>query len=112
MRNLTQIHQLIDFFFLNMTNNVSYENYKVCKAIITPKNIAVDKINEIMISKFLGEEIEYNSWDSIIDNNNNIFQEEFLNFLIASGFPPHQIVLKVGCPIMLSRNFGILVETL
>ncbi|KAG6537062.1 hypothetical protein ZIOFF_002140 [Zingiber officinale] len=50
------------------------------------------------------EEKEYISWDSVEDDNNNFFQEEFLNSLTPSDLPPHIITLKVGCPIMLLRN--------
>ncbi|XP_073137506.1 uncharacterized protein [Henckelia pumila] len=97
------IYQLIDVVFPNMIEYINDANYMVSRAIITPKNTDVDKINEILISKFSGEELEYVSWDFVEDDNNNIFQEEFLNSLSPSGLPPHRIVLKVGCPVMLLR---------
>ncbi|XP_073153790.1 uncharacterized protein [Henckelia pumila] len=87
-----------------MTKNINNANYMVGRAIITQKNVDVDIINDILISKFNGEEKEYVSWDSVEDVNNNLFQEEFLNSLSPSGLPPHRITLKVGCPIMLLRN--------
>ncbi|KAG6514057.1 hypothetical protein ZIOFF_024396 [Zingiber officinale] len=96
--------QLIDFVFPNMMENVNDADYMVGRAIITPKNVDVDIINDILISNFPGEEKEYISWDSVEDDNNNFFQEEFLNSLTPSGLPPHIITLKVGCPIMLLRN--------
>ncbi|XP_042413502.1 ATP-dependent DNA helicase pif1-like [Zingiber officinale] len=96
--------QLIDFVFPNMMENVNDANYMVGRAIITPKNVDVDIINDILISNFPGEEKEYISWDSVEDDNNNFFQEEFLNSLTPSDLPPHIITLKVGCPIMLLRN--------
>ncbi|XP_073138532.1 uncharacterized protein [Henckelia pumila] len=102
--NEESIDKLIDFVFSNMINHVNDANYMVGRAIITPKNCDVDKINEMLISKFSGEERVYTSWDSIEDDNNNLFQEEFLNSLSPSGLPPYRISLKVGCPIMLLRN--------
>ncbi|XP_073139039.1 uncharacterized protein [Henckelia pumila] len=102
--NEESIDKLIDFVFPNMINHVNDANYMVGRAIITPKNCDVDKINEMLISKFPGEERVYTSWDSIEDDNNNLFQEEFLNSLSPSGLPPYIISLKVGCPIMLLRN--------
>ncbi|XP_073121317.1 uncharacterized protein [Henckelia pumila] len=104
--NEHSISQLIDFVFPDMVEHINDANYMVSRAIITPKNADVDKINELLISKFPGEEREYASWDTIEDDNNNLFQEEFLNTLSPSGLPLHRIVLKVGCPIMLLRNVG------
>ncbi|XP_073030705.1 uncharacterized protein [Primulina eburnea] len=98
------IQMLIDSVFLNMINHVNDENYIVHRAIITPKNIDVDNINQMLILKFPGEEKEYTSWDSVEDDNHNLFQEEFLNSLSPSGLPPHKIIFKVGSPIMLLRN--------
>ncbi|XP_073033758.1 uncharacterized protein [Primulina eburnea] len=100
------IQMLIDSVFPNMINHVNDENYMVHRAIITPKNIDVDNINQMLILKFYGEEKEYTSWDSVKDDNHNLFQEEFLNSLRPSGLPPHKIILKVGSPIMLLRNIA------
>ncbi|XP_073151982.1 uncharacterized protein [Henckelia pumila] len=98
------ISQLIDVILPNMVDHTNDANYMVDRAIITTKNVDVDKINEILIAKFPGEEREYSSWDIVEDDNSNLFQEEFLNSLSTSGLPPHRIVLKVGCPIMILRN--------
>ncbi|XP_073137363.1 uncharacterized protein [Henckelia pumila] len=98
------INKLTDFVFTEMIHHVNDANYMVGRAIITPKNCDVDKINEMRILKFPGEQKVYTSWDSVEDDDNNLFQEEFLNSLTSSGLPPHRISLKVGCPIMLLRN--------
>lgn len=98
------VDQLIESVFPNMINHVHDANYMVDRAIITTKNVDVDEINEIMILRFRGEEKVYSSWDSVEDDNNNLFQEEFLNSLCPSGLPPNRITLKLGCPIMLLRN--------
>ncbi|XP_075479005.1 uncharacterized protein LOC142519875 [Primulina tabacum] len=95
---------LIDSVFPNMINHVNDVNYMVDRAIITPKNVDVDNINQMLILKFRGEEKEYTSWDSVEDDNHNLFQEEFLNSLSPSGLPPHKIILKVGSPVMFLRN--------
>ncbi|XP_073059568.1 uncharacterized protein [Primulina eburnea] len=98
------IQILIDSIFPNMINHVNDENYMVDRAIITPKNVDVDNINQMLIINFPGEEKEYTSWDSVEGDNHNLFQEKFLNSLCPSGLPPHKIILKVGSPIMLLRN--------
>ncbi|KAG8389728.1 hypothetical protein BUALT_Bualt01G0008900 [Buddleja alternifolia] len=98
------LYQLIDSVFPNMIEHVNDANYMVGRAIITPKNVDVDKINEKLIDLFPGEEKVYSSWDSVDDDRNNLYQEEFLNSLSPSGLPPHKLTLKRGCPIMLLRN--------
>ncbi|XP_073290128.1 uncharacterized protein [Primulina huaijiensis] len=87
-----QFQMLIASIFPNMINYVNDENYMVDRAIITPKNVDVDKINRILILKFPGEEKDYT------------FQDEFLNSLSPSGLPPHKIVLKIGRHVILLRN--------
>ncbi|KAG8387312.1 hypothetical protein BUALT_Bualt02G0008200 [Buddleja alternifolia] len=98
------LYQLIDSVFPNMIEHVNDANYMVGRAIITPKNVDVDKINEKLIDLFPGEEKVYSSWDSVDGDRNNLYQEEFLNSLSPSGLPPHKLTLKRGCPIMLLRN--------
>jgi ATP-dependent DNA helicase PIF1 len=70
-------------------------------AILTPLNEHVDAIT------FDGdaEQREYLSADSIADDGQGgMYPTEFLNSLNFSGVPPHKLVLRVGCPIILLRN--------
>ena len=46
----------------------------------------------------------YNSYDQVVDDTNNHYQEEFLNTLLPNGLPPHKLELKLNCPIILLRN--------
>lgn len=89
-----------------MAQHVNDADYKVNRTIMTPKNVDVDKINEILISMFPSEEKEYTSWDTVVEDTNNLFQEEFLNSLNPSCLPSHKIVLKVAFPIMLFEKCG------
>ncbi|KAL0366919.1 UNVERIFIED_CONTAM: hypothetical protein Sradi_3582000 [Sesamum radiatum] len=98
------IHQLIDSIFSNMIDHVNDANYMVGRAIITPKNIDVDKINEVLIGLFPGQEKVYTSWDSVDDDQHNLYKAEFLNSLRPSGLPSHLLILKRGSHIMLLRN--------
>ncbi|KAG8375854.1 hypothetical protein BUALT_Bualt09G0002400 [Buddleja alternifolia] len=99
------IYQLIDSIFINMVDHADDANYMVGRAIITPRNIDVDNINQMLIELFPSEERVYTSWDSVDeDNNNNLYIAELINSLSISGLPPHQLTLKRGSPIMLLRN--------
>jgi len=51
------------------------------------------------------EQREYLGADSIADDGQGgMYPTEFLNSLNFSGMPPHKLVLRVGCPIILLRN--------
>ncbi|KAK2665790.1 hypothetical protein Ddye_004364 [Dipteronia dyeriana] len=74
--------------------------------ILTPKNDYVDDINNLLIEQFLGDAITYYSFDETIDKNEQAIQEDLLNSFTPSGFPPHQLVLKENCSIILLRNIN------
>jgi len=81
------------------------------RAILTPKNVTVDEINEYMMDLIPGEEKVYLNYDTPSSNPftsnmpDDIHTPEFLNTINASGLPNHRIRLKIGVPVMLIRNF-------
>jgi hypothetical protein len=85
--------------------------YIIQRAILTPLNQHVDAINTQMMewmSTFDGgaEQREYLSADEVVgeDGRGGLYPTEFLNSLNFSGVPPHKLLLRVGCPIILLRN--------
>lgn len=48
----------------------------------------------------------YFSYDEAIDKDSSHFQPEFLNMLVPNGIPPHELILKKNCPIILLRNLN------
>jgi len=81
------------------------------RAILTPLNKDVDAINTQMMewmSTFDGgaEQREYLSADGIVGDGGagGLYPTEFLNSLNFSGVPPHKLLLRVGCPIILLRQ--------
>ena len=84
-----------------------YENkyYVAHRAILTPKNENVDKINAHVMSLFPGKSVVYKSADTIAEEEiAQTYPAEFLNSLTVSGLPPHEMVLKIGSPVMLLRD--------
>nr|ABD65060.1 hypothetical protein 27.t00039 [Brassica oleracea] len=82
------------------------------RAILTPTNDEVDKINDYMLSQLPGEEKVYLSSDSIIPSDvdieeNVVYPAEFLNSVKVAGLPRHCLKLKVGAPIMCLRNMDV-----
>jgi ATP-dependent DNA helicase PIF1 len=74
-------------------------------AVLTPRNIDVDKINAKASEKLPGQIQEYLSIDSVEDTEHSaIYPMEYLNALAVAGLPPHKLSLKLNQPVMLIRN--------
>ncbi|KAL8095120.1 hypothetical protein AgCh_036541 [Apium graveolens] len=82
------------------------------RAILTPLNEYVDKINGYVLDALPGTSTVYKSSDTICKGSStNIVDEvlyppEYLNSLRFGGVPNHELELNVGVPIMLLRNLN------
>lgn len=101
---VNSIQKLINYTFPEIQHKFSKKDYFVERAILSPKNTHVNSINNLIQNMLAGEEITYKSFDSVEDDPKNLYQVEFLNQITVSGYPPHQLKLKIGCPIILLRN--------
>ena len=66
-------------------------------------------INTDILNQIPGEQRTYHRYDKIIcDNDNDInkYPVEFFNSLTISGLPPHKLVLKVNCIVLLIINLN------
>ena len=106
------LESLIDFVYgYDMLANPTPEDLSV-RAIICPKNETADRVNTLILSKTKGEQIIYNSCDSIKSPGRDtleldaLYPQEYLNNLDFSGVPPHKLLLKVNTPVMLLRNIN------
>lgn len=100
--------------YTNLENPQEQQNFLRETAILCPTNLKADSINEKIInSDILGEEFAA-AQSKVFYATNTIVEDEFKdyypqNMLDAyeeSGLPPHKLVLKVGCPIIMMRNYG------
>ena len=99
------MNTLIDKVFPNLEEKTTDWNKLIEGTIYTPLNTYMQKVNAICISRFPGEQKTYISSDSIIqEDQKDSIPEEFLNSLTPSGMPDHELVLKLGAPVMLLRN--------
>lgn len=57
------------------------------------RNKDVNEINEFALDRFFGTVVEMFSSDSAIEGQ-QLYLVEFLNILLANGFPSHKIRLK------------------
>ncbi|XP_028093771.1 uncharacterized protein LOC114293854 [Camellia sinensis] len=96
--------QLIDFVFPHLHKySIDALSMMDC-AILSPKNETIDDINKLLIKRFPGNMEEYLGIDETDDTSQQSRYENFLNFLFPAGLPPHRLLLKKNCPILLLRN--------
>ncbi|XP_075494884.1 uncharacterized protein LOC142532481 [Primulina tabacum] len=96
--------KLIDHIFPNIEKNFQSADYMTNRAILASKNEYVDKLNDKIIQSFPCETRTFTSLDEAVDDTQNFYPSEFLNSLTPNGMPPHRLVLKKNCTIMLLRN--------
>ena len=93
-----------------MAEQLGDAEYFKTKAVLTPKNIDVDFCNKLVLDMCPGEEHQMLSADEVLDDEHQLYSQEFLSTLTPSGLPPHDLRLKVGAPIMLLRNMNQLLD--
>ncbi|KAJ1701083.1 hypothetical protein LUZ63_000862 [Rhynchospora breviuscula] len=80
------------------------------RAIITPKNNAVNILNDAVLHRVPIEQHDYYSCDSsegcqnLPEDLQTIFDSDMLNTITSGSLPPHKLSLKIGVPVMLLRN--------
>lgn len=98
--------QLCSHVFHDLASNHGNAEWLCSRAILCPTNDNVEEVNNILIKTFPGQQRVYRSSDKILDADMaHQYPVEFLNTICASGMPHHKLQVKVGCPIMLLRNF-------
>ena len=91
--------------FPNIQRQLQNQSWLCERAILAPKNKSVDYINADILNQLPGVAKSYQSIDAVTDPNQAVFYPtEFLNSLEPPGLPPHNLLLKIGAPILLLRN--------
>ena len=105
----TTLEEFINEIFENINEKHSDPNFFAERSILTPKNVDVRSINDFITAKFPGDTRLYKSVDTPIEDEKTKksklrYSTEFLNQYEEGGFPPHELNLKLGMPIMILRN--------
>ncbi|XP_014768231.1 uncharacterized protein LOC106867766 [Octopus bimaculoides] len=83
-------NDLVAEILLNLLHNYNNTNWISEQAILVPKNVAVNNINNMLLNKLAGEVCTYNSIDSAVDDQDSVnYSIEFLNSLESSGSTPY-----------------------
>ena len=103
LHSSNDLKDLCQFVFEGLSTNYKDGSWLCSRAIIASTNANVDQINAFMMEQFPGEKKIYKSCDTVTENEHQ-YPLEFINRLIPSGLPSHELVLKKHSSIMLLRN--------
>ena len=87
-------------------------NYFLNRLILAPRNADVQELNEKILDRMPGQARQYIAADSIIQEAGanptgaEFIPLESLRSINAPTFPPGELNLKVGCPVVLLKNLG------
>ncbi|GJY61331.1 DNA helicase [Tanacetum coccineum] len=107
------LSKLINFIYDDATLKAPTASTLQEKAIVCPKNDTTDEVNAKILSSTKGVMKTYLSRDEAIplgkqtSETEMLYPMEYLNTLTFPGFPPHELQLKVGTPIMMLRNVNL-----
>ncbi|XP_026435847.1 uncharacterized protein LOC113333638 [Papaver somniferum] len=80
------LSQLIDVTFPNLVENAGDTDYIVNKALITPLNEYVEKINDRVLGIFPGKEVIFYSFDYVDVDTHGLYQQEYLKTLLQGVY--------------------------
>ncbi|XP_076915822.1 uncharacterized protein LOC143575300 [Bidens hawaiensis] len=98
LNSVDPMGDIISFVYPNILDRFNELTYFQDCALLAPLNEVVQEINERMLAIFPGEQSK--------DFDPQLYSPDLLNGLKMSGMPNHRLVIKVGVPIMLSRNIN------
>ncbi|CAG8600796.1 18124_t:CDS:2, partial [Gigaspora margarita] len=98
----TLIEQIYPILHTNSSNTLNFTD----KAILTTKNEYVDYINNTILNRLPNESIIYQSFDSVLDDTRNLYQQEFLNSINTTDISSHELHLKINTPIICFCNLN------
>jgi ATP-dependent DNA helicase PIF1 len=76
------------------------------RAIVTARNVIVDKINDVALDMVPDEKKIYRSCEKPKEES-ALYPLEVFHDLVPPGFPPHQLKVKVNSVVMLLRNLDL-----
>ena len=103
--NVKDRNSLIDEIVPYINDNLKNPEWLAERAILCPRNLDKDEINQDILDKVFAQKKVYLSIDRCIDQKDSMkYPVEFLNKLNPPDVPVHYLQLKVGVPVMLLRN--------
>ena len=97
---------LVSWAFRGLRKHIGDGRWLAGRAILAPRNQTVRDINETVLDSVDADAWRLLSADSLAIDETTPIPIEYLNSIEEGGLPPHELKLKRGVPIMLSRNLN------
>ena len=111
MRCAADIQSLITVLYPEIVSHRSGDSelslpslYFLDRMILSTKNSDVNEINSQVLTYFPGQATTFINADSVTESEFDYVPAEMLHTLEPSGFPQHELTVKVGAPLLLLRN--------
>lgn len=102
---MLSLYELKQAVFPDLIQNYRNPRWLSERAILAPKNDAVNSTNKQLLKELPGMIHVYKSFDTTCAVEQVLnYPTEFLNSLEVPGIPSHILELKIGAPIVLLRN--------
>jgi ATP-dependent DNA helicase PIF1 len=98
------IDHLINCVFPDLSKNACSTHYRCERGILCMRNDYVDDINARTIDRFPGRATVLYNFDSVDDDARNNYLQDFLTSITPNCMPPHELGIKINCPLILLRN--------
>ncbi|GFV99733.1 ATP-dependent DNA helicase [Trichonephila clavipes] len=97
--------ELLSKVYPNIQQNFKDQDWLSHRAILASRNDVVEKLNVTIQKQLPGQEYAYKSIDCILNDDEAVrYPIELLNSIQTPDLQAHNLILKVGAPIMLIRN--------
>lgn len=106
------VKNMIEWTYPNFTSNYKSPEYISERAILTLTNQVIGHPNGLIVETIPGVDFTYYSVDKAEDFGGTTeemsfaFPPEYLNSINIPGLPPHELKLKDGVAVMLTRNLN------
>uniref|UniRef100_A0A0L8GNT0 DNA helicase Pif1-like 2B domain-containing protein n=1 Tax=Octopus bimaculoides TaxID=37653 RepID=A0A0L8GNT0_OCTBM len=99
---------LCSVVYRNLTTEYIKPDWFRDRAVLAPTNAAVNTLNNDLLSQLPSQERCYRSVDTPLQNSIRLhnFQQNLSTSQHHPGFAPHELHLKVGCPVILLRSLN------
>ncbi|XP_031275520.1 ATP-dependent DNA helicase PIF1-like [Pistacia vera] len=104
--------RIVNAVFLNLSAEIGNVDYIRERAILIARNDTAHELNDYIIQKLQLESKTCYSLDNTCkaagtpNDDDILYPTEFLNSLMCSGMPKHELQFKIGVLIMLLRNLS------